>query len=160
MYRSSLCKAWVCSFTTLISALVCSGGFQKTSPGLLVEGRYRIRFSYTAKDLSSEESELWWGAGADQKHYHVLSRISGTYNGKRLTIAPSAWAGIAVVERARIVPLDNGCEVLISGSDAGAAYQMELTFQKDELIYRRVRLDEFPDEVWEQTFYKCNHGTS
>jgi len=147
-----------CAFIILSAALICNGETQKSkSPAQVAEGPYIIRFSYAPLDMSPREAETWWGGGFDVKHYNVLTRISGTYKGKPLRVARSAWAGIAVIDAARIVPLDNGCEVLISGADAGGAYQMELTFQGPDLIYRKVRLGEFPDDMWEQTFYKYIH---
>jgi len=51
----------------------------------------------------------------------------------------------------------NGCVLDLGGGDAGVAYDMKLTFYRDECVSRRVDLGEFKDVVYEHTDYHYNH---
>lgn len=148
MYLASL----VVGIATLTSCTISS----PEPPRHVSKGAYDFRLSYTPRAMGASEAEEWWGGGFDQRHYRVLSRITGTHKGKPLFIPPSAYAGIAVVDETGVSLTKGGCILTLSGADAGSAYTMKLYLHGNRVTQRIVRLGEFPDDIWEKTTYYFN----
>jgi hypothetical protein len=99
------------------------------------------------------EADLLWGFFTDTSSNYLLTSISIQDDGQSIEVPLSAYADLANVRFASIVPLPHGFCLNIYGGDTGTAYTAKLTFGSGVTLSRTIYDNEFPDQVNEKTSY-------
>ena len=96
------------------------------------------------------------GWGCDEPTKKPLERFGSvkvTYAKETSPLAASAYADLYWMHEVRIRKAKEFVVVWIHGGDADSGYECEWIFRKGQLVKRRVRASEFPDNFWEETKY-------
>lgn len=125
---------------------------QATTPSersLSLEG-LTIRFSMV-KDVPRY---LGWGCPEPtKKPLDRFGSVKVTYAKETFPLAASAYADLFWMHEINIRKSKEYLVVWILGGDAASGYECEWYFRKGQLVKRRVRDGEFPDNFWEETKY-------
>jgi len=106
------------------------------------------------------KAELLWGFFMDGTPNYVLTSISIHDDDQSIEVPLSAYADLANVRFASIVPLPHGFCLNIYGGDTGTAYSAKLTFGNGVTVSRILYDDEFPSQIGEKTSYSFISPTS
>ena len=106
--------------------------------------------------------EIFWGSGSEPPR-HVVVAVTLAVGGERVHVPFSAYGDLS---DPRSVGIDvrghDAFDVVIQGGDASTSYQAVTRFKIVPVLRRflpkkrRVSLNEFPAEVWQQTDYSWN----
>jgi hypothetical protein len=104
--------------------------------------------------VSSVSGYLWAGWGAS---FHwprtVITSLRVSIRSQPVYIPMSAFCDLGNPHRMVLRATAKGFQVSIDGSDAGDSFEAVLEFEGTTLKRRKVHLNEFPDEMWEETTY-------
>jgi len=96
------------------------------------------------------------GWGCDEPTKKSLERFGSvkvTYAKETHWMAASAYSDLFWMHQVTIRKEEPYLVVLIHGGDAAVGYECEWFFKKGQLVKRRVRDSEFPENFWEETKY-------
>lgn len=115
------------------------------------------------KPLSTDlcRSANSWRWGTEQScPSRKIGSIEMSFNGRSVFIPYSAFADLGNPTTIRLRQEAKSLRYAISirGGDAATSYECVLRLKGGVLQERNVKSGEFPDDAWEKTTYRFNHG--
>lgn len=122
-----------------------------------------LMISITVKTLEVPSGFLYargyrWGGDQMKPPKSIIESINVTVGGEEIYLPLSAYVDLGNPARASVVSTVTGFELIITGGDAGGAYDAKFVFDQRWLLRRRVASREFPSEAWEETVYAFNRS--
>ncbi len=104
---------------------------------------------------TSRYSELW---GALPNDVAPVTTDLLIKNGEiKVSVGASAFLDLARVEQLRFEDRNGVRFLIIEGGGDGTGYRAELEIRKNEVVRRKVSSSTFPEDAYEETFYKYNN---
>lgn len=142
-----------CMFIVLVASYSYGGEFKLESK--LADG---TKIKVTVKTIPVPANFPYrnsynWGGDVDSPPKTIISEIRIRAGNRDIFVPLSVYSDLGWVQQVSLEKGGNVAKLLMTGGDAGASYDVEMKFNKINLLSRRVRHGEFPEDVWEETIY-------